>query len=91
MINELLEEIEKNETFIGVGMDCAGYEVNRAGRLLSMLRRAVKTKDANEIADTLYKMRLFGSELALDAIREPMKTAQHFVFERTEEWVEVSD
>ena len=91
MVDEILEEIEKNESFIGVGMDCAGYEVQRAERLLTMLRSAVKTEDVGEVADTLYKMRLFGSNLALDAIREPMETAQRFVFERTGEWVEVSD
>lgn len=91
MIDAILEEIEKHESVIGVGMDCAGYEVKRAGRLLSMLRRAVKTEEASEVADTLYKMQLFGSKLALDAIREPMLAAQRFVFERTGEWIEVSD
>ncbi len=91
MIDEILKEIEKTERFVGVRMNCAGDEVKRAGRLLSMLRRAVKTEDASEVADTLYKMQLFGSELALDAVREPMKTAQRFVFEQTGEWVKVSD
>lgn len=91
MVDDLLEEIEKNETFIGVGMDCAGDEVKRAGRLLSILRHAVKTEDPGEIAEALYKIQLFGSKLSLDAIREPMEAAQRFVFERTGEWVEISD
>jgi len=90
MVDEILEEIEKKETFIGVGMDCAGDEVRRTGRLLSMLRRAVETEDASKIANVLYKMQLFGSKLALDAIREPMMTAQRFVFAQTGEWVVVS-
>jgi len=91
MVDEILEEIEKKETFIGVGMDCAGDEVRRTERLLSMLRRAVETEKASEVADTLYKMQLFGSKLGLDAIREPMEIAQRFVFEQTGEWVEVSN